>query len=40
MGTTKNPEVNLSLKVVVAVCGELFEYAAEDPDELLITQLA
>jgi hypothetical protein len=31
-GSTLNPDVSASLKILVAVCGEKFEYAASDPD--------
>jgi hypothetical protein len=35
VGSTRDPAVRSVMTVVVAVCGELFEYQGSDPDALL-----
>ena len=39
MGTTLDPNVNVTAKGKVAVCGERFSFAADDPQDDLTTML-
>jgi len=39
VGQTRDPAVKSIMTMVLAVCGELFEYHGSDPDDLLYVKL-